>query len=294
MKTVRKNKDTRPIAIFDSGVGGLTVAREMLRVLPGERMLYLGDTARYPYGPRSREAVCRMADECIGILEKRDVKMVVIACNTVSAVAYGYLREKYRDIPLVGVIDPCVSAVVREVRSGTVGVIGTAATIGCGIYEDKIASLAPEITTLSKACPLFVPLAEEGITSGPLADHAIDLYLRPFRKKGIKAIILGCTHYPFFREKIEKYFLGKVKVLDSATYTARVAAETLKANKLESGLKKVPMDEHHFMVTDYPEKFKATGELFLGTSIPLVEKVALHELLPVRSALHPKTEKHFK
>jgi glutamate racemase len=279
MKTTRRRGvDTRPIAVFDSGVGGLTVAKEIFRFLPGERILYFGDTARYPYGPRSREAVCRMADECVGILVARDVKMVVIACNTVSAVAYGFLREKYRNVPIIGVIDPCVSAVVREVRSGTVGVIGTAATISCGIYEDKIAALAPEITTLSKACPLFVPLAEEGITTGPIADNVIDLYLRPFKKKGIKAIILGCTHYPFFGDKINKYFLGKVKVLDSATWTARVASETLKTFGLGSGKKRVAMDEHHFMVTDYPEKFKATGELFLGSQIPLVEKVGLPEL----------------
>ncbi len=277
MKTGRQNSDSRPIAVFDSGVGGLTVAQEIMRALPGERILYLGDTARYPYGPRSREAVCRMADECVGLLVSRDVKMVVIACNTVSAVAYGFLKEKYRSVPIVGVIDPCVAAVVREVKKGPIAVLGTAATISCRIYEDKIAALAPDITTLSRVCPLLVPLAEEGITNGPIADHVLDLYLRHFKKKAIKAIILGCTHYPFFRDKIVKYFNGKVKVLDSATWTADSVAKMVQAMRIASGKKRVDLDMHHFMVTDFPEKFKSTGELFLGAEIPLVEKITIHE-----------------
>lgn len=267
--------DSRAIGVFDSGIGGLTVVREMLRMLPGERIYYFGDTGRYPYGPRSREAVCRMSDECISFLHRKSIKMMVIACNTATAFAFDYLKRKYSPMPFVGVVDPCVLAVSNQYQSGTIGVIGTAGTISCGIYRDKLLEKAPHLKTISFPCPLLVPLAEEGVLKGPILDKVLELYLKPFKRHHIKAIILGCTHYPFFRKAIEQYFNKKVQVLDSATWTVRAVIKELEANRLESSRKKVKMSEHHFLVSDFPERFRQSGEFFLGRKIPVVEKIRL-------------------
>ncbi len=267
--------DNRAIGVFDSGIGGLTVVREMMRMLPGEKIYYFGDTGRYPYGPRSREAVCRMSDECVSILHEKRIKMLVVACNTATAFAFDHLKRKYAPIPFVGVVEPCVTAVAHEFTSGSIGVIGTAGTISCGIYCDKLKERAPHLKTISVPCPLLVPLAEEGVLEGPILDNVLDMYLKPFKQKKIKAIILGCTHYPFFRKAIEAYFNGKVQVLDSATWTVKAVSEELAIQSLFSSKKRVSMKEHHFMVSDYPEKFRKSGEFFLGQKIHVVEKVRL-------------------
>jgi glutamate racemase len=266
--------DTRAIGVFDSGIGGLTVAREMLERLPGEKIYYFGDTARYPYGPRSREAVRRMAGECVAYLHAKRIKMMVVACNTATAFAFDHLQSAFAPMPFVGVVEPCVTAVAEEFDRGTIGVIGTAGTISCGIYRHTLKTKAPRLSTLSAACPLLVPLAEEGILKGPILDHVLDLYLRPFKGK-VRALILGCTHYPFFRKAIENYFKGRVRVLDSAIWTVRAVAETLLREGLVSGRRRVSMQEHRFMVTDLPEKFKRSGEFFLGRRLGNVEKVRL-------------------
>ncbi|MFH0921315.1 MAG: glutamate racemase [Fibrobacterota bacterium] len=271
----KRSRDAgKAIAIFDSGVGGLTVAREIMRVLPGERLLYLGDTARFPYGMRSRETVSRMTDECVNLLLSNDIKLLVIACNTATAFAYDDIRERHPSLPVVGVIEPCVHAVASKIRSGAVGVIGTEGTIHSGIYAQKLKIAAPALKTYSVACPLFVPIIEEGIFKGPLVNHAVDLYLKRFKRTGIRAIILGCTHYPFFKTKIRDYFNGRVKVMDSATRTAAAVAEKLGVLGLRAPRRRVAFGDHRFMVTDYPEKFRRTGELFLGQTL-LIEKVTI-------------------
>ncbi|OGS34420.1 MAG: glutamate racemase [Elusimicrobia bacterium RIFOXYB2_FULL_49_7] len=265
----------KPIGVFDSGIGGLTVVREMVREMPGERILYLGDTARYPYGPRSKEAIQRMAAECVGHLVRRGVKMVVIACNTATAHAFEHLQKKYSHIPFVGVIEPCTAAVADHMRKGRVGIIGTEATIACNIYADKIKQLRPNIDTISSACPLLVPLAEEGILDGPIVEAVLERYLKPFRKKGLRALILACTHYPFFRKRIEDYFKGKVFVLDSATWTAQTARLTLEMNFMATDIERTDMNSHRFMVTDFPEKFKRLGGQFLGETMTQVESITI-------------------
>jgi glutamate racemase len=265
----------KPVGVFDSGVGGLTVVRELLREVPGERIIYIGDTARYPYGSRSKEAVCRMAEECIKVLVEQDIKMMVMACNTATAFAFDYLSKLYQDIPFVGVVDPCVEAVGAAVKEGQVGIIGTEGTVSGGIYEKRLKQMCPDIEPVPKACPLLVPLAEEGILGGPILDHVLDLYLKHLKKKNLKAVILGCTHYPFFKKQISAYFKGEVQILDSATWTAKKVSETLDELYIKSGASPIKMKHHRFLVTDYPEKFKKTGEQFLGQEIPLVEKIVV-------------------
>ena len=265
----------KPIGVFDSGIGGLTVVREMLKEMPGERIIYLGDTARYPYGSRSEQAIRAMAGECAGYLVDRDVKMMVVACNTATAYAFEHLKERFRHIPFVGVIEPCTTAVAEHIREGKVGIIGTEGTIACGVYERKIRQLCPAIETVARACPLLVPLAEEGVLDGPILDHVLDLYLRPLKKSGIRALILACTHYPFFRKKIERYFDDKVFVLDSASWTAKSVQMALKMNFITSGTGRVKPGAHRFLVTDYPEKFRKAAGLFLGQDLAGVEKISL-------------------
>jgi glutamate racemase len=266
----------KPIGVFDSGVGGLTVVREILSAVPNERIVYLGDTGRYPYGPRSQEAIRSMAHECIAALVERDVKLMVIACNTATAFAFDYLRAQYPDLPFIGVVDPCVSVAASQFSSGRVGIIGTEGTISCGIYEQKLRALSPGLETVAAACPLLVPLAEEGVLDGPIVDRVLDMYLSPMKARGVQALIMGCTHYPFFRGGIEAYFGGQVKVLDSATWTARAVQEAMEQRFIKSGAAPQPMKMHRFFVTDFPEKFRRTGERFLGQALPFVEKIRLY------------------
>lgn len=265
----------KPIGVFDSGIGGLTVAHELLREVPGERIIYLGDTARYPYGSRSETAIRAMASECAGFLAKNDVKMMVVACNTATAYAFDHLKERYKQLPFIGVIDPCVTAIAEHIREGRIGIIGTEGTIACGIYERKIRQICPDIEPVSRACPLLVPLAEEGVLDGPIVDHVLDMYLKPFKRMRIRALILACTHYPFFKRRIEEYFDGRVFVLDSASWTAKSVATALRMNFITSGAGRVKMGKHRFCVTDYPEKFRRAARLFLGQDLACVEKVDL-------------------
>ncbi|OGJ86083.1 MAG: glutamate racemase [Candidatus Raymondbacteria bacterium RifOxyA12_full_50_37] len=266
---------TRPIGVFDSGVGGLTVAQALMRELPREHIVYVGDTARYPYGNRSEETIRRMAEECIEYLLSHEVKLVVVACNTATAFAFEHLKARFPAVPFVGVVAPCVEAVVRGVAEGAVGVIGTEGTISCGIYERSIKARNPALAVYSRACPLLVPLAEEGVVHGPIVELVLDMYLKEFVPRGLKALILGCTHYPFFKQGISAYFQGKVDVFDSATWTARATAAELERRGLCAEREPVSVLDHRFVVTDHPIKFRKTGEAFLGQAISKVMKVTI-------------------
>jgi glutamate racemase len=241
-----------PIAIFDSGVGGLTVAREVTRTLPAEDILYLGDTARVPYGPKSPATVRRFAGECVEFLLHFRPKLVIIACNTASATAMDALAA-LADVPLVGVIDPGARAAAGATDIKRVGVIGTRATVRSGAYTRALQSLDPEIQVFSRACPLFVPLVEEGRSGGPIVRAVAEEYLRPVIEQQVDTLILGCTHYPVIKTTLQDVAGGGVTLVDSAEAIATRALEMLSASGEGRGGGEA--GGRRFFVTDVVEDF---------------------------------------
>ncbi len=258
--------DPRPIGVFDSGVGGLTVFKALEAAVPGEALVYLGDTARVPYGTRSRETVVRYALEAERFLAGHEVKMLVVACNTASSVAMNELRAG-AGVPVHGVIGPGARRAVRETRNGRVGVIGTRATIASEAYPRALRGLRPETEVISLACPMFVPLAEEGWVDNDVALRAAETYLAPMRDAGVDTLVLGCTHYPLLRSTISRVMGEGVAIVDSAESVAVEIREHLEQGEVEgSGASR---DAHRFFVTDAPAPFQAVAERFLGRPIHL-------------------------
>jgi glutamate racemase len=226
-----------PIGIFDSGVGGLTVLRAVRKRLPHENVIYLGDTARVPYGMKSRRTIERYAVEDAGFLARKGVKMLVVACNTISAMARERLRAEF-DLPLLSVLGPGARMATRVTRNGRIGVIATEATVESGAYERAIREASPdrEVEIFSRACPLFVPLVEEGETDSQIAHLVAEQYLAPFRKEGIDTLVLGCTHYPLLKSVIKSTIGatdgGSVTLVDSAEATAEETAQLLERHGL--------------------------------------------------------------
>lgn len=212
-------KKTAPVGVFDSGVGGLTVAREISRQLPNENIVYFGDTARVPYGSKSQNTIIRFSEQIIRFLKTKQVKAIVIACNTASALALDAVRDEF-DIPIMGVVIPGARAAVETTRNQKVGVIGTDATVQSGMYTKVIQSMAPDIEVIEKACPLFVPLVEEGFKEHVVTEEVIEYYLESMRHTQIDAMILGCTHYPLLRSKIRDYLGEEIKIVNPAYETA--------------------------------------------------------------------------
>jgi glutamate racemase len=270
--------DTRPIGMFDSGLGGLTVAKEFFVGMPGETIIYLGDTARNPYGGRSEETIKEFGLQDACFLAAMDIKMLVIACNTVSSVAMEYIRGKLNDIPVIGVVVPGARAAVSHTASKRVGVIGTKATIRTRSYEKAITMIDPEIKTYSKPCPLFVPLVEEGLFDSDITRMVAQHYLYDFVNYGIDCIILGCTHYPMLMESIQTVMGSGVQLLDSAFWTAKEAREILTAMDIRNTATSGGMDSSRFFVTDVPDGFRDTAAAFLGGNSPNVEKINLEQL----------------
>lgn len=258
--------DADAIGIFDSGVGGLTVFRSIAARLPHESIVYLGDTARVPYGTRSPETVVRYARSCTRVLLERGLKLLVVACNTASAVALDVLQEEL-DIPVVGVIEPGSQAAVRATRNGRIGVIGTNATISSGEYSRVIQRFAPGAAVHSKACPLFVPLAEEGWIDGVVPHEIASAYLGSLLASGIDTLVLGCTHYPILAPVIAEVAGNDVVLVDSAEATADTVEETLRA--MDRFADTAP-PRREFLVTDAPEKFGDIGRRFLGYDVGTV------------------------
>jgi len=270
----------RPIGVFDSGVGGLTVFRALEQALPAESLIYLGDTARVPYGTRSPETVTRYALEAARFMQRREVKLLVVACNTASAVAVDAMARETR-LPVLGVIEPGARRAVALSETGRIGVIGTRATIGSGAYTRAIHALRPDAEVKAAACPLFVPLAEEGWTDDAVARQVAERYLAPFKNDGIDTLVLGCTHYPLLRETIAQVMGPAVHLVDSAETVAADARERLAHQN--ATLDPRPPVAHHFYVTDVPEPFKAVAQRFLGHDIPRLERVDIdeaHQLKP--------------
>lgn len=210
----------QPVGVFDSGVGGLTVAREIVRQLPAETIIYYGDTAHVPYGSKTVEQLIIYADAIVNFLMERGVKAVVDACNTTSAVALGYLRKKYR-LPIVGVIEPGIKEALAATRNGRIGVLATEATVASGVHARLAESLAPGAKVFPQPCPRLVPLVEAGIVEGPEAREAVAEYVEPLLRCGIDTLILGCTHYPFLAPVIQEVAGPQVVLVDPAVSTVR-------------------------------------------------------------------------
>jgi glutamate racemase len=262
--------DPRPIGVFDSGIGGLTVFRALSARLPRERILYLGDTARVPYGNKSPETVSRYTRECARFLLRRGIKALVVACNTASALALPSLAREL-PVPSLGVIDPGAHRACRVSTSGRIGVIGTDATIRSGAYPAAIRRTMPEAEVIAVACPLFVPLAEEGWAETEVARLVAEAYLAEFRGRGIDAMVLGCTHYPLLRGVIGTVLGGGIELVDSAEATAAEAAGMLEEPGLLANGGEAA--DHHFYVTDSSKRFEEVGSRFLGMPLARLEQV---------------------
>ena len=262
------------IGIFDSGVGGLTVLRELTRALPQEDTIYFGDTARVPYGTKSPDTVIRYSQEIAAFLTKQDIKLLVVACNTASAVALPTLRRTL-PIPVVGVIEPGAKRAVEVTRSGIVGIIGTSGTVRSSAYSRAIKRLNPSISVLARPCPLFVPLAEEGWTDNQVAQMTAHLYLDELRQANIDTLVLGCTHYPLLKKIIADVMGPSVTLVDSAEETARTVAAILK----DKNMLRPPEEQgnHHYYVTDVPAGFIRVGNRFLGGKLGDVYQITLDD-----------------
>lgn len=260
-----------PIGVFDSGLGGLTVAREILRQLPNESIVYFGDTARVPYGPKSPETVARYAVEITDWLLHQGVKAVVVACNTATAHALPLLASTF-PVPVIGVVEPGARAAVLAAR-GVVGVIGTAGTVASGAYERAMAGIDPNVRVLARACPLFVPLVEEGWIDHPVTRAVAAEYLAPLVEAGMGSLVLGCTHYPLLANVLAEV-VGKDTVLvDSAERTAAALRDRLHALNLLATSGRIV--RYRFVASDAADQMLVLGRQFLGAPINSVERVTL-------------------
>ncbi|MGD0581772.1 MAG: glutamate racemase [Bacteroidales bacterium] len=256
----------RPIGIFDSGVGGLTVAHAIKQILPGESLIYFGDTAHLPYGDKSEESIRYYSEKITGFLLENDAKAVLIACNSASASAYEYLKENYGDRTiLLDVIDPVVEY-IRTRQFSKIGVIGTKRTIGSGTYEQKIIRNNATTKVISLATPLLVPMIEEGFIFDDISNAIIRTYLSHESLSGIEALILGCTHYPIIRNQISKFFNFNVEVVDSARIVSAALRDALDRNGLLNDSKRVP---DKFFVSDYTGYFEKIARMFFEQNINL-------------------------
>lgn len=259
-----------PIGVFDSGLGGLTVARAIREALPHERLVYLGDTARVPYGTRSPETVIRYAVSCAKALVRHDVKLIVVACNTVSAVALPELAARF-GIPVIGVIDAGAKAGAEASRGGPIGVLATTGTIASGAYERAIHSLDPSLEVVAVPAPLFVPLAEEGWTEGEIPEGIAARYLAPLIGASVDSLILGCTHYPLLRSTIarvlERSAAASAIIVDSAEALASDLRVMLDELSLSAPRSASARGDLRVLVTDQPRSFSAVASRFLGESL---------------------------
>jgi glutamate racemase len=256
-----------PIGVFDSGLGGLTVAHAIMRQLPGESLIYFGDTARVPYGPKSPDTVRRYSREITTFLLEQGVKAVVVACNTATAHALPMLRDLF-DVPVIGVVEPGARAAVRATRTGKIGVIGTMGTIRSGAYVRAIHDAAPDASVIALPCPLFVPLVEEGWTSHEATRLVAREYLEPFIDDAVDTLVLGCTHYPLLKPLIAEVVGPGVRLIDSAEETAADTRRMLAENAIQA-----PEGDatYRFIASDDPKQFLSLGQRFFGESIEHVE-----------------------
>lgn len=271
--TIYHPSKSGPIGIFDSGIGGLTVVRKIRERLPNERLIYFGDTARVPYGTKSQPTVRRYAAEDTRLLLKYQPKMIVVACNTVSALALDVVEHLCNGIPVLGVLKAGARLAVERSETKHVGVIGTSATISSNAYPLEITRLDPSAEVYSKACPLFVPLAEEGFTTHDASRLIAKEYLSELLSHRIDSLVLGCTHYPILKPMIADVVGEGVKIIDSAEAVAMEVEDVLRERELLNA--SINPELPKVLVSDLPQKFKAMFELFLGVSLPDVELVEI-------------------
>jgi glutamate racemase len=261
-----------PIGVFDSGVGGLTVLHALTDLLPSESILYLGDTARVPYGTKSAAVVEAYAIRCAGFLVKQGAKAIVIACNTASAVAVEAIRKEF-NIPVVGVIEPGAEIACNATKNGRIGVMGTQGTIQSGAYQKAIERHRPGTTVIGHACPLLVPLAEEDLVDHPAARLLAQDYLKPLLQGNIDTLVLGCTHYPLFKELLQELAGKQIKIVDSAIAVAGAVKTELDTHQLRT--QEQATGSRRIFATDWGQRFEQVGSRFLGNPIPEVEHVDL-------------------
>ncbi|MCE9598457.1 MAG: glutamate racemase [Spirochaetia bacterium] len=264
--------DSRQIGVFDSGMGGLTVLSELVQKLPGETFLYLGDTARIPYGSRSPRTVKRYSMEIASFLEQHDIKMLVVACNTATAHALPDLTARM-NVPVIGVIEPGVRALLSATQSGKVGVIGTRSTIKSAAYETEIHKIDSSVKVVSQACPLFVPIVEEGWMNKEFTRLAVREYLGPLHDQGVDAVVLGCTHYPLIRHAIALEF-PEFKLIDSSVEMAGAVSAAVHATGIASAGK----GSVRIMVTDVTEQLSSLQDLFFPHPVAAVDEILLPEI----------------
>lgn len=262
--------DNRAIGVFDSGVGGLTVLKALMSKLPAESTVYLGDTARVPYGTKSAEVVTRYSLKNAEFLVSQEIKLLVVACNTASAVALPSLSAAL-DVPVLGVIGPGAQTAASTTRTGKVGVIGTPGTIRSGAYQRALETARPGANVLAKPCPLFVPLAEEGWTHGEVPRLVATEYLVELAQAGVDTLVLGCTHYPLLKGVIAEVMGSAVTLVDSAEATADAAARLLSNGPVLPSAGATPV--HRYFVTDTPDRFVQVAARFLGRTVPHAEQV---------------------
>ncbi|NLI16810.1 MAG: glutamate racemase [candidate division Zixibacteria bacterium] len=264
------NPINRPIGVFDSGIGGLTVVKEIFRQLPHEEVVYFGDTGRFPYGIRSSEVIRRFARQNINFLLEQNVKMVVVACNTASAHALDYVKQIY-NIPIIGVIEPGAKAASAATSNKRIGVIGTEGTIASGSYTRALHKINPRFKVFGMACPLFVSLAEAGYIDKKATYLIAEEYLAPLKKKDIDTLVLGCTHYPPLKKTIGKVMGRKVRLIDSADETAKAVKNTLSEMGLASKRKSTPY--HKYFVSDTPDRLETISKHFLDKVVKEAVKI---------------------
>jgi glutamate racemase len=263
---------SKNLGVFDSGIGGLTVVKEIIKILPNENIIYFGDTARVPYGNKSEKVILDYSMQIANFLISKDIKMIIVACNTAASVALEYLERKY-DLPIIGVIKPGAKAAVELAQRKKIGVIGTYATIRSTAYTKEINKLDPSVTVISQPCPLFVPLVEEGWLDHKVTRLVAKEYLDPLINNDIDTLVLGCTHYPLLKNVIQDIVGPKIKLIDSAESTAKEILRVLNLYELRNISNKKP--NYQFYVSDLPHKFDEIGERFLGQKLIRLDKIEL-------------------
>lgn len=256
--------DNRPIGIFDSGLGGLTCVRKVMEIMPGEDIIYFGDTGRVPYGTRSRSTIVKYVRQDINFLKSFDIKFIIIACGTASSAALPMIRSEY-DIPIIGVLEPTAAKAVSLTENKKIGVIGTEGTVNSGKYTECIKEMDEEIEVVSKACPMFVPLVENGYTDGEVARLVAEEYLMPLKEAGVDTLILGCTHYPLLKNTIRSIMGDGVNLVDAGAETAVAAREILGENDILSG--RETGGTAGYYVSDSVSGFSKLGGMFLKRPI---------------------------
>ncbi|NOS84114.1 MAG: glutamate racemase [Ignavibacteria bacterium] len=270
----KNDEASRPIGVFDSGVGGLTVVKELNRLLPNEKIIYFGDTGRVPYGNKSKETIIHYSLQVAYFLMKKKIKMLVVACNTASSVSLPTLKRHFH-IPIIGVIEPGARSAIETTLKNKIGVIGTLGTVRSNAYKKALKKIKGNVNVFQDPCPLFVHLAEDGWNKNKIAKMVADEYLKPLKDKNIDTLILGCTHYPLLKDVIQKSVGNKVVLIDSGKETAKEVKRILEKKRLANNHKMTEKNHSVFYVSDFPHKFKEVSQRFLSKELKHVHKVIL-------------------